>query len=44
MINYLSHWDINLTQSRGDIAIHLNDSYIKAIEKLPWGTILAFAV
>ena len=31
MINYLSHWDNNLTQSRGDIAIHLNDSYIKAI-------------
>ena len=31
MINYLSHWDINLTQSRGDIAIHLNDSYIRAI-------------
>ena len=31
MINYLSHWDNNLTQSRGDIAIDLNDSYIKAI-------------
>jgi glycosyltransferase involved in cell wall biosynthesis len=31
MINYLSHWDNNLTQSRGDIAIHLNDSYIRAI-------------
>jgi len=31
MINYLSHWDNNLIQSRGDIAIHLNDSYIKAI-------------
>jgi glycosyltransferase involved in cell wall biosynthesis len=31
MINYLSHWDNNLTQSRGNIAIHLNDSYIRAI-------------
>ena len=31
MINYLSHWDNNLTQSRGDIAIHLKDYYIRAI-------------
>ena len=31
MINYLSHWDINLKQSRGAIAIHLKDSYIRGI-------------